>query len=66
MHGLNARKPFVHVHAAQQRLIEAGLELVGDDEEAVLRQLERLGGLGLGKAVHAGFGVGFAAILHRS
>jgi hypothetical protein len=41
----------------EQRLIEARLELVGDDEEAVLRPLEDLPGLRLGEAVHPGLAV---------
>jgi hypothetical protein len=47
----------------EQRLVEPGLELVGDDEEAVFRALERLGGLPLREAVHAGLGVVAALIL---
>ena len=40
------RQLLVHVHRVQQRLVEAGLELLGDDQEAVLVPLEGLGGLG--------------------
>ncbi len=50
----------------QERLVEAGLELVGDDQEPILGPLERLRRLGLRKAVHARLGVGLAAILHRA
>jgi hypothetical protein len=35
LHGLDARQRLVHVHGVQQRLVVAGLELVGADQEAV-------------------------------
>ncbi len=41
LHGLDARQPLIHVHAAEQRLVEAGLELVGDEQDLVLVALER-------------------------
>ena len=66
LHRVDAAELLVHVHRVQQRLVEAGLELVGDDQEAVLRPLERLGGLRLREAVHAGLGVGLAAVLDRA
>ncbi len=50
----------------EEWLIEAGLELVGDDEDAVLGPLERLGRLGFGEPVHSGLGVGLASVLNRS
>ena len=40
LHGLNAGEPLVDVHAAQQRLIEAGLELVGHEQDLILVALE--------------------------
>ena len=42
LHGLDAGQPLVDVHAAQQRLIEAGLELVGHQQDLVLVGLEGL------------------------
>ena len=66
LHRVDAAELLVHVHRVQQRLIEAGLELVGDDQKAVLGPLEGLGGLRLRKAVHAGFGVRLAAVLDRA
>ena len=65
LHRVHAAELLVHVHRVQQRLVEAGLELVGDDQEAVLGPLEGLGGLRLREAVHAGLGVGLAAVLDR-
>jgi hypothetical protein len=35
LHGLDAGERLVHVHRVQQRLVVAGLELVGADQEAV-------------------------------
>ena len=40
LHGLDAGQPLVHVHAAEQRLVEAGLELVGDEQDLILVALE--------------------------
>jgi hypothetical protein len=37
LHGLNTGEPPVNIHAAEQRLIKAGLELVGDKEELIVR-----------------------------
>ena len=42
LHGLDARQPLVHVHAAEQRLVEAGLELVRHQQDLVLVALEGL------------------------
>jgi hypothetical protein len=42
LHGLDAVEPLVDVHAAEQRLIEAGLELVGHQQDLVLVPLEGL------------------------
>ena len=36
LHGGDAGQRLVHVHGAQQRLVEPGLVLVGDDQEPVL------------------------------
>ena len=48
----------VHVHGAQQRLVEADLVLVGHDHHLVGRAVENLiEGLALGAGVHAGLGV---------
>jgi hypothetical protein len=33
---LNPRQPLLHIHSAQKRLIEAGLELVGHEQNLVL------------------------------
>lgn len=40
--GLDAGEPLVDVHPAEERLVEAGLELVGDEKYLVLAALERL------------------------
>ena len=40
LHGLNARQSLIDVHAAQQRLIEAGLELVRHQQNLVLVGVE--------------------------
>ena len=37
---VHATELLVHVHRVEQRLVEAGLELVGDHQEAVLGLLE--------------------------
>ena len=49
----------------QQRLVEAGLELVGRDQEPVLLAIEGVGGLRLREAVHARLSVGLTAVLDR-
>ena len=57
--GLDRVEPdqgLVHEHRVQERLVVAGLELLGDDEHAVVGAGEGLGGLALGHAVHAGLG----------
>ena len=43
LHGLDARERLVHIHRVQQRLVVAGLELVGANQEAVRVGLD-LGG----------------------
>jgi hypothetical protein len=40
LHGLDAGQATVHVHAAQQRLVEAGLELVRHQQDLVFVALE--------------------------
>ena len=40
LHGLNAREPLVDVHAAEHRLVEAGLELVGHQQDLVVVGVE--------------------------
>jgi hypothetical protein len=57
LHRVDAAELLVHVHGVEQWLVEAGLELVGHDQESVLGTLEGLGGLRLREAVHAGLGV---------
>ncbi len=42
----------VHEHRVQERLVVAGLELLGHDEDAVLGLVEAGRGLALGEAVH--------------
>src|SRR5690606_36877839 len=42
LHCLDARKAAVDVHAAEQRLVEPGLKLVGDEEDEELGKLEGL------------------------
>ncbi len=57
LHGVHAAELLVHVHGVEQRLVEARLELVGDDEEPVLRALERVLRLRLGDPVEVRLGV---------
>ena len=45
LHRLDAREQLVHVHRVQQRLVVAGLELVGADQEAVRVLLDLVGDL---------------------
>ena len=52
LHGLDARQPLVDVHAAQQRLVEAGLELVGHQQDLILVGVERFADV----AASAGWG----------
>ncbi|EXI77065.1 MAG: hypothetical protein AW10_04045 [Candidatus Accumulibacter appositus] len=40
LHSLDAGQSLIHVHAAEQGLVEAGLELVGDEEDLVLVAFE--------------------------
>ena len=43
LHGLHVRQPLVDVHRVQQRLVEARLVLLGDDQNLVLVGREPLG-----------------------
>jgi len=45
LHRLYAGERLVHVHGVQQGFVVAGLELVGDDEEAVRGLAEPVGNL---------------------
>ncbi|MEE8526764.1 MAG: hypothetical protein V3T72_22755 [Thermoanaerobaculia bacterium] len=60
LHRVDASELLVDVHGVEKRLIEAGLELLGDDQEAVGIGVEGGGGLALRHAVEAGLGVGLA------
>ena len=51
LHRLDAGERLVNVHRVQQRLVVAGLKLVGADQEAIGRFLNARGDLGRGKAV---------------
>ena len=51
LHRLDARERLVHVHRVQQRLVVAGLELVGADQEAVRVFLNLVGDVAARKAV---------------
>jgi hypothetical protein len=42
LHRLDSRKPLIHLHSAKQWFIEAGLELVGDQQNLVLIRFEGL------------------------
>ncbi|SKY45504.1 Uncharacterised protein [Mycobacteroides abscessus subsp. abscessus] len=55
LHRSDSGELAVHVHRAQQRLVEAGLEFVGDDHHLVLVAGER-GPQVTDTRVHAGFG----------
>ena len=57
LHGLDAAQLAVHVHGAQQRLVETSLELIGHQQDAELRRGEGLAQVAPLKAwVHVGFG----------
>ena len=63
LHRLDARQRLVHVHRVQQRLVVAGLELVGADQEAVRVLLDLVGDLARRKAVERRLGHLRAAVL---
>ena len=71
LHRVHPAELLVHIHRVEQWLVETGLKLVGDDQEAVVRFLELGRGLTLADhpilsgRVHAGLRVGRAAIVHR-
>ena len=46
LHGLHASEPLVHIHRVQQRLVEAGLVFLGDDQHLVFFGVEFLRQLG--------------------
>lgn len=48
---MDAGELLVDVHGVEKRLVEAGLELFGDHQEAALRPVEGGGGLALGDVV---------------
>ena len=62
LHGIQPGEDLVHVHRVQQRLVEAGLELLGDDQHLVVVVAESLGGLGFGEPVHPLLGVASARL----
>ena len=70
--GVHAAELLVDVHRVEQRLVEAGLELVGDHQEAVLGLVELRGRLPLANdpflsgRVHAGLRVGRTPVVDRS
>ena len=63
LHRLDAREHLVHVHRVQQRLVVAGLELVGADQEAIRVLLDLVGDLARRKAVQRRLGHLRAAVL---
>ncbi len=63
LHGLDAGELLVHVHGVEQRLVVAGLELVGADEEAVGVFPDLVGDLAAREAVECGLGDLLAAVL---
>ena len=63
LHRLDAREHLVHVHRVQQRLVVAGLELVGADQEAVRVLLDLVGDLVAREAVQRCLGDLRAAVL---
>ena len=57
LHRLDAAQLAIDIHGAEQRLVEAGLELVGDDEDAEFRRVERLPDIAPAQGrVHGGLG----------
>ena len=63
LHGLDAGQRLVDVHRVQQRLVVAGLELVGADQEAVRVLLDLVGDLAAREAVELGLGDLLAVVL---
>ncbi len=66
LHGLDAPQSFVHIHATQQRLIEAGLEFVRHQQDLIFVALESFADVAafqigvqcravLGETIRAGF-----------
>src|SRR5262249_26277198 len=50
-------QPLIDVHGVEERLVEAGLELIRNDQKAIVVVLEGGGRLPLRHTVHVGFGV---------
>ncbi len=63
LHCLNPGENLVHVHCVQEGLVIPGLELVSTDQKPVRVLLDLVRDLIRGKAVQAGLGDFFAAIL---
>jgi hypothetical protein len=51
LHRLNARERLVHIHGVQERLVVAGLELFGADQEAIRIFLKRFGNVAVWEPV---------------
>ncbi len=60
--GVDPAKLLVDVHGVEQGLVEAGLELVRDDQKAVVGLGEGLRGLVFGEAVHPRLGIRMAPV----
>ena len=56
LHRLDAGERLVHIHRVQQRLVVAGLELVGADQEAVRVFLNLVGDVAAREAVERSLG----------
>ena len=54
LHRLDAIEAAIHIHAAEQRLVKAGLELVGHQQDLVAAALERLADVALEPGVEGG------------
>ena len=58
LHGVEPLEGLVDEHRVEVGLVEAGLELLGDDEDLVVAGAERVGtleplrGLGVGEPIH--------------
>ena len=66
LYSIDSTEFFVYIHCMQQRLIEARLEFVGNDQDAIRVLFEDLGGLCLRKAVHVRFCIVYASVTHGS
>ena len=63
LHRLDVRQGLIDIHRVQQRLIVAGLELVGADQESVWLLLDAFGNVARGKAIEGRLSHFFTAIL---